>query len=272
MIIIVLIVLGLMFGSFVNALVWRIHKQSGLSSKKAKSKYSIVKGRSRCTDCSHKLASIDLLPVISWLSLGGKCRYCKKPISAQYPLVETLMAILFVVSYVFWPLDLDSYGKTEVIGGLSILVGVVALTVYELREMLLPDKILLPVAIVGLFSFILRLAHDNSALLSTAVAIAIGGGLFYLLFIVSGGKWIGGGDVKLGFVLGLLVGSPELALLFIFLGSLIGFLYVLPMLILKKIKPKSHIPFGPFLIAGAFIAVIWGTNIIDWYTATFLTV
>src|SRR3954465_436221 len=104
MIIAVLVVLGLCLGSFVNALVWRLHEQEeGGSKKAAAKKLSIIKGRSMCPHCKHALKPIDLIPVISWLSLRGKCRYCSKPISIQYPIVELSTALLFVVSYIWWP-------------------------------------------------------------------------------------------------------------------------------------------------------------------------
>src|SRR5882762_114793 len=107
MIIVVLAILGLCFGSFVNAAVWRIYAQEQVKSKKLQVKkstnLSIVNGRSVCPHCEHELAAKDLMPVFSWLSLGGKCRYCKKPISRQYPLVELLTAVLFVFSYLYWP-------------------------------------------------------------------------------------------------------------------------------------------------------------------------
>src|SRR4051812_7602742 len=99
----ILVVLGLCFGSFVNALVWRIHEQAEQGSKKKPNKsyidkLSIRKGRSMCPHCRHELKALDLLPVVSWLALRGKCRYCGKPISVQYPLVELLTACLFVTS------------------------------------------------------------------------------------------------------------------------------------------------------------------------------
>ena len=102
MIIAVLAVLGLVFGSFVNAFAWRLHEQESLLEKKKKpsakqlAKLSIVKGRSMCPECKHELAAKDLIPVFSWITLKGKCRYCGKPISWQYPAVELATALLFV--------------------------------------------------------------------------------------------------------------------------------------------------------------------------------
>src|SRR5690348_8244818 len=116
MIVLLLGALGLGLGSFVNALVWRLHEQELAEEepkhKRAKGKarqlsakeLSIVSGRSMCPDCHHELAPQDLIPVLSWLWLRGKCRYCSKPISWQYPLVELVTAALFIVSYLSWPL------------------------------------------------------------------------------------------------------------------------------------------------------------------------
>ena len=99
MVVVLLVLLGLCFGSFVNAFVWRFHMQASAKTKIAKAKYSIVRGRSVCVDCKHQLASKDLLPVVSWLALKGKCRYCKKPIHWQYPLIELITARVLWYSY-----------------------------------------------------------------------------------------------------------------------------------------------------------------------------
>src|SRR5579871_5847178 len=108
MLIFILIVVGLAAGSFVNALVWRVHEQS---KKKKSAELSILKGRSMCPRCKHELAASDLIPVLSWLWLRGKCRYCQKPISPQYPVVELAVALVFVSSYFWWPGNLTDDGQ-----------------------------------------------------------------------------------------------------------------------------------------------------------------
>lgn len=283
--IITLILLGLCFGSFVNALVWRLYMQSEEeteSSKQAsekkkpkkprsselKARYSILHGRSMCVHCKHELGALDLIPVFSWLYLRGKCRYCHKLISWQYPLVEISTAVLFVVSYIYWPYVFDGISSyAAFLLWLVMLTGFMALIVYDIRWMLLPNQIVFFLyTVVALYSAILFTESPSvSFLMDIVMGIAIGGGLFYLLFQFSKGKWIGGGDVKLGFLLGALAASPAKALLLLFIASLLGSIYALPMLFAKKAGRQSRIPFGPFLIVGAIIVVLFGTDILDAY-------
>lgn len=277
MIYIILFIAGLALGSFVNALVWRLRQQldnNGDPKKlisKEKSDLSISKGRSMCPDCKHTLGAKDLVPVFSWLLLKGKCRYCKKSISVQYPLVELLVAGLFVLSYFVWPANLDTAWQVILfVNWLIAVVGLVALAIYDIKWMILPDRILKVLAVVTIIATILtfvlgRPIYDFANIL---VSVAIGGGIFYVLHQVSKGKWIGGGDVKLGLYLGLLLANPKLAFLYIFVASILGTLYALPLLSIKKASKNAHIPFGPFLIAGAMITMLWGRQIIDWYINT----
>ncbi len=274
MIIAVLVVFGLCLGSFVNALVWRVHEQSKKSSKSSKLDLSIRTGRSMCPNCHHQLYVKDLVPVFSWLSLNGRCRYCHKPISAQYPLVELLTSFAYVGSYVWWPVAFDTTQYALFVVWLLTLTGFMALTVYDLRWYLLPNRIMAPVAwLAGVFALISIVTADRplSALLSTVLAVLIGGGIFYLLYQLSGGKWIGGGDVKLGWVLGLIAGTPSRALLFIFIASIAGTLVSLPLLATKRLKKSQVIPFGPFLMLGLVITQLFGTAILDWYQRVFLS-
>jgi len=266
----VLIFCGLTLGSFVNALVWRIHKQSKASSKTkptTQNRYSILKGRSMCPDCRHELAAKDLVPVFSWLSLGGKCRYCRKPISAQYPAVELLTAILFVVSYVFWPLEWNSAGIVNFVVWLVMLTGFMALIVYDLKWMLLPNRIVYPLTQLGLLLALYNVVVDGNlqALINTFLSVAVAGGIFYGLFQLSDGRWIGGGDVKLGILIGLILGDPYLAFLVLFLASLLGTFVIAPGMLLKKFTAKTKIPFGPFLIVATIIVQLFGLSIIEWY-------
>jgi prepilin signal peptidase PulO-like enzyme (type II secretory pathway) len=257
MITVILIVLGLCFGSFVNAFVWRLKHHKDW-----------VKGRSVCVDCKHVLAARDLVPVLSWLALNGKCRYCHKPISWQYPVVEMLTASLFVGSYAYWPLDFWPWGTTLFVFWLVFLVGFVALAIYDLKWMTLPNKIIFPLgalALAQLFANSITFGGGLTSLYDAFWGVLIGGGLFYVLFQVSNGKWIGGGDVKLGAVLGLIVGGPLPSLLLIFLASVLGSLFALPMLAVKRLKTDSRLPFGPFLLAAAVIVYLFGASIIAWY-------
>ena len=275
MIIVTLAVLGLIFGSFVNALVWRLRQQDLQSSppspKKRKSieheDYSIMRGRSMCPDCHHTLAAKDLVPVLSWVTLGGKCRYCRKPISGQYPLVELITAALFALSYFVWPLELDAYGITRLTIWLVYVVFFVALSVYDLRWQELPDKLVWPLVGIAVCESVLIAIwqHSLHSLLWTWFAGAILFGLFWVIFQVSGGNWIGGGDVKLVLALGIIVGAPLQAFLIIFIASVIGTIASVPMLLSHKSKRGLQVPFGPALLFATFVVFFAGAAIISWY-------
>jgi prepilin signal peptidase PulO-like enzyme (type II secretory pathway) len=278
MVIIGLFLLGLALGSFVNALVWRLHEQSLELAKKKPSntklkRLSVVKGRSMCPDCGHTLKAKDLIPLFSWLSTQGKCRYCKSPISYQYPVVELATAVLFIASYVWWP---EQFSTAQVIIfclWLGLLVGLMALLVYDYRWYLLPNRILawlVPLALVLAVTSAFDASDPLRSLINTVLAVVLGGGLFYVLYQVSNGKWIGGGDVKLGWLLGLIVGTPARSFLVIFLAATLGSLASLPLILSKKMNRNSTIPFGPFLIAGAIVVVLFGHAILHWYQRTFM--
>lgn len=278
MIIVMLVVFGLCLGSFVNALVWRLHEQEAQGEKKRPNKQylkdlSITKGRSMCPHCKHELAAKDLVPLFSWLSLAGKCRYCRKPIGWQYPLVEALTAVLFIISYLFWPQELKGLEVIAFADWCLILTGLIALAVYDLKWMLLPDRILWPVggmALVLAALEALQAAQPLRVVLNTAIAVIIGGGLFWAIYQASKGKMIGGGDVKLGWVLGLIVMTPGKSLLFIFLASVIGTIIALPFMLTRRLNRTSTIPYGPLLILGGVLAVLWGAQLLDWYQRTFI--
>lgn len=279
----ILLFLGLCFGSFAGAQVWRLRARQLVEDKaegedydkkeyKALlplTKHKATDDRSQCLHCGHQLAWYDLLPLVSWLSTGGKCRYCHKRIGHFEPLIELGVAVFFAVSFLFWPQPLTA--PLEIIQFIIWLIAGVMLTIllaYDAKWFLLPDRIVFPlIALATLYAGI-EVAQATDivmAIFSLIAAIFILSGTYLLLWLVSRGKWIGFGDIKLGLILALLLGRWELALLALFLANFIGCLIVLPGLATKKLSRTTQIPFGPMLIIGFVIAALFGDAIIAWY-------
>lgn len=277
--VIVLACLGLIFGSFLNASVWRLHEQAELAKrpKKGKTKnrkiaitadrLSILRGRSLCPNCGHVLAASDLVPIFSWLFLRGECRYCKHPISWQYPLVELITASVFVFSYYFWPLSLSGYGLVSFCFWLALTVGFIALFIFDLKWYILPDKIVWPLVGLVVIELLVKIIFYGGGLQAIYIA-ALGAlliaGLFFILFAVSDGHWIGGGDVKLGLVIGILLSGIEPSFLMLFIASLLGTFVSLPFLAMRRLHRTSMLPFGPFLLVATTIMVLFGGSIMHW--------
>ncbi len=272
---ITVVVFGLIVGSFINAVVWRLHEQSTVNDKRivrrtaySVKELSITKGRSMCPNCGHQLAAIDLIPILSWLSLRGKCRYCHKPISAEYPIVELLTAALFGLSfYVLAP-----QGSAAVIYfglWLYILTSLIILAVYDLHWMLLPDVVLLPaVAVTAAYLFGLVLSRQPLAMVTGPLIAGFGAGAgFYALAAITRGKGMGGGDIKLVFLMGLLLGIQKTAtaLFLAFLSAAIVGVGLIISARLRQVKRPHYIAFGPFLIAATIVARLYGQHIIALY-------
>lgn len=266
MVLILLVLVGLVAGSFVNALVWRLHEQAKKSSAR-RTDLSLLRGRSMCTQCRHQLAAADLIPVVSWVALRGKCRYCHTRISWQYPAVELATAGLFGLSYAAWPYPLAEFSNYALfVTWLAALVLAIALVVYDLHWMLLPNRLVYPfgaVAAVAVAIDYLRVGEPG-IVWSALVGSLCFGGLFYVIYQVSRGKWIGGGDVRLGFILGLLLGWQK-AILGLTAAAYLGTAVIVILLLAGKYRRNLKLPFGPFLLSGAVIAMLWGQTIIDWY-------
>lgn len=267
MIILLLIVLGLCFGSFVNALVWRLHAQE--QTKKNNPKLSIVHGRSMCTNCGHLLAAKDLVPLFSWLFLQGKCRYCKKPIDDK-PIVELVMPLLFVLSFLVWPYSFVGLEWLRFGVWLVLLIGLVALAVYDLRWMELPNRIVYPLFTLTVLFALLQalLTHNIGYLQQASIGILTLGGIFMALFYGSGGRWMGGGDVKLSFALGCWAASFFGAFLLLFVASLLGSVYSIVLLSLGRKIKNRRIAFGPFLVLACIVVTLVGPRIISRYLLT----
>lgn len=275
--------IGLALGSFSGATVWRLRARQLEEDKKEgekvdKKEYdhlkkllgkSVNNDRSVCLHCHHQLAWYDLVPLVSWVALRGKCRYCHKPIGYMEPLIELGTAVFFVVSYLVWPVPLSSL--LEIINfGLWLIIGVglIILLAYDMRWFLLPDKIMFPLMGLAVVFALLQLIPSGERvidLMSLILAATILSGLYYSIYVISRGQWIGFGDVKLGLVLALVLGQWPFAFMTLLFANLIGCFIVLPGLLTKKIQRSSHVPFGPMLILAYFIVGLFGDSILAWY-------
>ena len=278
MVVIVLVLLGLCMGSFVEAASWRVREKSRLGKKlsqKRREELSMLRGRSMCAHCGHQLAWYDLIPLLSWLSLLGKCRYCHKSIGWQAPALELTTAGLFVLSYLNWPLYLAprvDLGWLVFALWLIVLVHTVFLSIYDLRWILLPNRVVMSLVVVSAGVWGSRevlLGFEPMSLLNLAAAVAALAGVFFILYQISDGTWIGGGDVKLGVALGILAGEPVRAFLIMFLASLMGSAIGVYAMMRTKDR-KVHIPFGPFLMAATVVVYLFGGRLIEWYVRAVL--
>lgn len=284
LIIIVLAVLGLVLGSFAGAQVWRLRKRQLEVDKKNGEEYDKAElkrlahinsrataDRSVCLQCGHQLAWYDLLPIVSWVSTKGRCRYCKKPIGWFEPMIELSVAIFFVSSLLLWPYDTGTrIEMARLVVWLISGVPLAILCAYDLRWLLLPDRMSILYSFLGLVYAVLTVVAGDTSVSSVVYSVAIMSGIYLLLYIGSRGKWIGFGDVKLGIGLGLFIANWQLALLALFLANLLGTIVVIPGMVMKKLNRRSTVPFGPFLILGTVVSVLVGPMIIEWYLGMFL--
>ena len=249
----ILFTFGLAVGSFLNCLIYRLE----IDSKPT--------GRSFCPSCKHKLSWKDLIPLFSYLSLKGRCRYCGKKISFQYPLVEIATGILFLlVGINLNPvLALDHLRLVLTLAVFSLLVVVF---VYDLRHFIIPNKIIYPVIFVTLALLVSKsfLASDYSLILNNIITGAIVFLSFLAIYLLSRGKGIGFGDVRYAFFMGLFLGFPEV-LVGLFLSFVIGAIIGVTFIILGRKGRKDMIPFGPFLVFGTVTAYLYGSELINLY-------
>lgn len=289
--VLVLGVLGLVFGSFDGAQVWRLRYRQLAEDKSAGEAVDtkelkrlailehrgVGSDRSRCLTCGHVLAWYDLIPLASWLSTAGRCRYCKKEIGWFEPAIELSLASLFVLSYVAWPFALD--GPLSWLAFVLWLVGLTMATilwVYDKKWFLLPDRINFSFIGVAAAYALVQMAGGvvtiSDVIISIMVFCGLYGGLYYFSRWQYGENrtWVGFGDVKLSLALALFALEWQYALLAIFLANLLGTIMVLPGLANGSIKRGAHIPFGPLLLVGTLLAVLVGQQIINWYMGQLL--
>lgn len=261
-ILIVVFLIGMVIGSFLNSVIYQLNfSDSWLKILKG------LRGRSHCPKCKHILNCSDLIPVLSFIVLKGKCRYCQEKISFQYPFVEMATGLLFFLIFIFFfPIDnFISNRASFLIFYYLISCFLIIIFVYDLKYYIIPDKIIYPAIIIaGVFNFQF-LIFNQFSIFKFSILSALGAAAFFLIIVlISQGKWMGIGDIKLAFLMGLILGWPNI-LIALFLAFVLGAIIGIGLIIFHKKTLKSKIPFGPFLIGATFIALFFGEKIINWY-------
>jgi prepilin signal peptidase PulO-like enzyme (type II secretory pathway) len=251
---VIVFVLGLCFGSFVNMLVYR----TALRYKLTKSQFLISndkKKRSFCDYCGKQLKWYENVPVVSWLVLKGKTKCCHKKLPISYPIVELLMGVIFVVFYF-----VGAYGNTPVqfILGFLIVVLLAFSAVFDWKYMILPDFSTIILIIIAFLGVI----FDESNIIPYLLSALISVGFLLILNLITKGNGMGMGDVKFALFMGLFLGYPKIIIAF-YVAFIVGAIYGIILMIFKKAKKKSQVPFGPFLILGTIIAWWWGEKIVE---------
>lgn len=241
----VLFIFGSIIGSFLNVVIYRLkHDQS------------FIKGRSYCPHCKKTLGFWDLIPILSFIFLRARCRYCQQKISWQYPLVELATALAWLWPYLIFGLTAQFWLVAVITCFLIVIF------VYDLRYYLILDEVVVPAIILVL---IFDIFLSNRQFTDFIWGGIIGGGFFLIQYLISGGKWIGGGDIRLGLLMGLLLGvAGVIAALFI--AYILGALVSIGLLMSKKKKMKSRIPFGTFLSLATIVVLLYGDKLLDFYT------
>lgn len=238
---VVIFIFGITIGNFLNVCIYRIPLHQ-----------SIVTVSSHCMTCGRKLKWYDMIPVFSWLLLGGKCRSCKSKISLQYPVIESLNGILYVVICLVNGMDLFSLIYCLMTSAL------LTLSLIDWRTYEIPLGINVFLFILGVAAAVL----DRGNLLSHLAGMVCVSGFLGILYLISRGRAIGGGDIKLMFACGLILGWKLIILAFL-LGCIIGSVIHLVRI---RVQGEGHVlAMGPYLSAGIFLAALWGNVWISWY-------
>lgn len=258
MIVAFVFILGLFIGSFLNVVILRLHRQE-----------SFVKGPSKCLFCGHRLYPKDLVPLFSYLFQKGRCRYCSQRFSHQYPLVEFFTGLSFVL--VFWKVvpSLDIYQMTSLqflhlLDWWTLVSFLIIIFVYDFKYYLILDKVVLPAIVIAFLANIVL----GFSIFNLVFAAVIGGGFFLLQFVISKGKWIGGGDIRLGVLMGVILGWPHI-LTALFISYILGSLFSIFLIIFGRKDWGDKIPFGTFLSLGTFVSMLWGPSLVKWYFSLF---
>ena len=253
----IIFIFGLAIGSFLNCVICRLEKRE-----------SFLRDRSRCPHCQKELSWKDLVPLLSFLILRRRCRYCRQKISLQYPLVELATGILFVFIAIF-NFQLSTYNLLNACFLFLVSCFLIIIFVYDLKHYIIPDKVIYPAIFAALvFNFLPRQIFSGGFNQFSILSAFGAAGFFFLIVLVSRGRWMGVGDIKLAFLMGLILGFPDI-LIALFLAFFFGAIIGIGLIISGKKTLRSEVPFGPFLVTGAFLALFFGENIIRWYSHFF---
>lgn len=233
---------GAAVGSFLNVCICRMPAGG-----------SVVYPPSHCPACGKNLKVLDLFPVLSYVFLKGRCRYCGCKISPQYPVVELATGLLFVSAVAKYGVSLATLRV------LLLFSVIIPATVIDLKYKIIPDKLNLTGFILG----VPLIFESKEVFFSSAAGLFAGGGLLFLIAVASRGG-MGGGDIKMAAVMGLLLGWKQL-LVALFLAFAVGSIVGVTMLLFKVVRLKESIPFGPYLALGAVVSTLVGDRIIKWY-------
>lgn len=249
-------VIGLIVGSFLNSVVYRIEK-----------KESVWHGRSYCPHCRQTLSWFELIPLMSFIFQKGRCRHCQKRIAWQYPLIELISGTLFALLYYSpaWLVN-RSFLEPELFLWLAISSCLIVLFVYDFKHSIIPNAVVytgIVIALVG--KFILSLLGIDSwlAFSQAILAASLAGSFFLSLVLMSRGRWMGVGDVKLAILIGLTLSWP-LAVVALWLSFILGAIASLFLLSIGLKKLKSTIPFGPFMITATWLTLLGGPILLNW--------
>lgn len=277
-------VLGLVLGSFAGAQVWRLRAyelatgtELTIQEKRERTKLARLRGhsvqndRSICLHCGHTLAWYDLIPLLSWVSTAGKCRYCHRGIGWMEPIIELTTSGFLVASYLvlFSHEPCSALLVGRMISWTAAVVCLAILFWYDLRWSILPLGVNL--GLIGssfLYAILTIIAQGGGAdgAAHALVGVMLLGGTYWLLHVVSSGRWVGGGDYKLAAGLALLLVDWRLAISTLFAANLIGCMIVAPALLSGRTSAKSHVPFGPLLILGFGVVFFSSTYIVSFFT------
>ncbi len=258
-IIIFVLILGLILGSFLNCLIWRL-----------KQKDSLLK-RSYCPKCLHQIAWYDNIPLLSFVSLKAKCRHCQKNISWQYPLVEFFFALIFVLIFLVLSKgqSFDSLTSANFLLSLTrdwlFLAVLTVVFVYDLNWQEVPMIIVWPaIVVIAILSCLI-----TGNIVNIFISMFIASSFFFLQYWITRKRGLGEGDIWLGALLGARFIDLQVLALAIFASYMIGSLVASFLLIKKKRKMKSKVPLGPFLVLGSLIALFFSDIILQWYLGLF---